>query len=424
MRSTVASAFASALEGASEPRRSVRAKGGAVALDPTKPATGLEGRDDQKHGGRLRVVHCIDNFGGGGTELNLVRTIERLDQDVFDLHLVALNENGPLRERVDRAGVPVQVFNFPSLGSVAAIRRAAQMIKWFRGLKPDVVHCHDRYTNIFAAPCARLAGVRTVITSRRWWTVSNRAHRVGNRLAYRISHNVLANSEAVADLLTESDGVARHKILVVPNFLDEASFEAISDEDRTAARRRFGVPDGSLVVTAVAVFRPVKDLETLILATASLKARRPALHVLLVGSGPSEIDLRRAAIEHGVDDRIHFAGYLPSPPNPHQYGDVSALCSLHEGFPNSIIEAMAAGRPVVATAVGGIPDAIQDGVNGFLVPAKSPADLAAAIERLIADPDLRNRMGRAGRQRAQANFAAKNVLENLAQMYLERQQLS
>lgn len=382
----------------------------------------LESNDNKEPKGdrRLRVVHCIDNFGGGGTELNLVRTLEQLDRKRFDLRLVALNETGPLRARVEKAGIPVHVFSLTSMRNVNAIRRAAQLIKWFRIIRPDVVHCHDIYTNVFVAPCGRLAGVPMIITSKRWWTVSRWFYRKGNQLAYRLSHRVLANSAAVASLLTDVEGVAREKIVILPNFVDDAGFDMISSEDRRAARQAFGIPEDSLVVTAVAVFRPVKDLETLIRAAAVLRARHPNLHVLLVGSGPCSEQLRKAASAHGVGDRIHFSGYLTSPPNPHQYGDVSVLCSLQEGFPNSVIEAMAAGRPVVATAVGGIPDAVEEGVTGLLVPPRSPADLAAAIDRLIVDEGLRRNMGRAGRERARTDFAAKAVLERLSQIYLYR----
>jgi glycosyltransferase involved in cell wall biosynthesis len=393
-----------------------------------------ESCDNRKLDGsrRIRVVHCIDQIGGGGTELNLVRTLEQLDRKRFDLRLVTLNETGSSRARVEKAGIPVEVFSFPSLGSMTAIRRAAQLIQWLRLIKPDVVHCHDVYTNLFVAPCARLAGVPLVITSKRWWTVSSWIYRRGNQLAYRLSHRVLANCAAVAGLLTDTEGVARDKIVVLPNFVDDAAFEMISNEDRRAARQAFGIPEGSLVVTAVAVFRPEKDLETLIRAAAVLRARHPALHILLVGTGPRSKDLspdspdeaatglRNAASLHGVGDRIHFSGYLTSPPNPHQYGDIAVLCSLHEGFPNSIIEAMAAGRPVVATAVGGIPDAVQDGVTGLLVSPRSPADLAAAIDRLIVDEELRRSMGAAGREKARANFAAAPVLERLSRLYLDR----
>ena len=370
---------------------------------------------------RMRVVHCIDNLGPAGTELNLVRTLEQLDRNRFDLRLIALSETGSLRGRVDKAGIPVEVFDFPSLGSATAIRRAAQLIKWFRAVRPDVVHCHDIYTNIFVTPCARLAGVPMIITSKRWWTVSRWVHRKGNQLAYRLSHRVLTNSAAVATQLTDDEGVAREKIVILPNFVDDAAFEVISKEDRSAARQAFGIPEGAFVVSTVAVLRPEKDLETLIQAAGLLRARHQALHVLLVGVGPCEEALKKAAVNQGVGDCIHFPGYLTGPPNPHQYGDVAVLCSLHEGFPNSIIEAMAAGRPVVATAVGGIPDAVLDGVTGLLVSPRSPADLAAAIERLIVEEGLRRRMGDAGRDRARANFAASAVLERLSQLYLDGQ---
>jgi L-malate glycosyltransferase len=233
---------------------------------PISAGVVLEPRENKELSGnrRPRVVHCIDSFGGGGTELNVVRTLEQLDHKRFDLRLVALNDTGSLRARVDKAGIPVDVFSFPSLGSVTAIRRAAQLIQRLRIIKPDVVHCHDLYTNLFVAPCARLAGVPMVITSRRWWTVSSWIYKRGNQLAYRLSHRVLANGAAVAGLLTDIEGVAHEKIAILPNFVDHAAFEIISNEDRRVARQPFGIPEESLVITAVAVFRPEKDLETLI----------------------------------------------------------------------------------------------------------------------------------------------------------------
>jgi len=154
-------------------------------------------------------------------------------------------------------------------------------------------------------------------------------------------------------------------------------------------------------------------------AVALLAPAHPRLHLLLVGGGACEGELRAAARELGVADRVHLAGYQPGVPNPHQYLDVSVLCSLHEGFPNAIIEAMAAARPVVATDVGGIRDALTDGETGLLVPAADPAAFAGALERLLRDPAAAEAMGRAGRARAEEHFAAAPVLAGLVSLYAE-----
>ena len=368
---------------------------------------------------KIKLVHCIASFESGGTELNLMRTLERLDPTRFDISILVLKDRGELRERFLRLGFPIVEFRFPTLLSFSALRNATAALRWLREQRPDIVHSHDRYTNTFVTPCARLAGVPFVITSRRWWTAMPRPiYRIGNQFAYRIADCVIANSQATARLMAQDEGIGASKIEILPNFLSEEAFQDLDDAARAQARRRFGIPDGALAISAVTMFRPEKDLETLIRALALLKGDAKRAHLLLIGSGPTEADLRRVAAECGVADRIHFAGYHTSPPNPHVYGDISVLCSLHEGFPNSVIEAMAAARPVVATEVGGIPDAVDAEVTGLLVPPHSPEFLASALCRLIRDPQLSVEMGKRGRVKARALFGADKVLHKLNEIYV------
>lgn len=366
----------------------------------------------------LHVVHCISNFHIGGTELNMVRTLERLDRSEFSLSVIALTDDGPLRGRVTEAGIPITEVSFAKLGPTGLAKRAAKLVRTFRAMQPDVVHCHDRYSNALAAPCARLAGVPLVISSRRWWTaMPNRQLRIANQIAYRMSHKILANSPAVARLMIESEGVPERRIVIVPNFVDEGAFVELPPEAISAARRRFGIPEASRVITAVAILRPEKRFDLLIEAVEKLRSVTPAVHLLIVGSGPCEAMLKQHASALAIEDRVHFAGFLASPPNPHQYGDMSALCSQHEGFPNSIVEAMAAGKAVVATHVGGIPDAVKEGRTGLLVPPDSAGDLAISIKRVLADDQLRESMGRAARSTARETYAVSAVIDQLQTIY-------
>ncbi len=368
--------------------------------------------------GTIRVVHCISNFQIGGTELNMVRTLERLDRREFSLSVIALTDEGPLRGRVIKAGIPVSQVSFAKLGPAGLVMQAAKLVRTFVAMQPDVVHCHDRYSNALVAPSARLAGVPLVISSRRWWTaMSHRRYRIANQIAYRLSHKILANSPAVARLMIESEGVPASRIVIVPNFVDDGAFEELTADAISAAKHRFGIPEASRVITAVAILRPEKRLDLLIEAVQKLRHLTPAVHLLIVGSGPCEAALRQKAAALTIEDRVHFAGFLASPPNPHQFGDMSVLCSQHEGFPNSIVEAMAAGKAVVATRVGGIPDAVEDGRTGILVPPGSAKDLAISIDRVLADDPLRDSMGRAAKITAREKYGARAVIDQLQTLY-------
>jgi glycosyltransferase involved in cell wall biosynthesis len=169
----------------------------------------------------------------------------------------------------------------------------------------------------------------------------------------------------------------------------------------------------------VARLDPVKDHATLVRAFALLAAKLPDVHLAIVGDGPCRAALEALAAELGPAGRIHFAGMQPNRPNPHHLFDVSALTSLSEGFPNSVVEAMAAARPVVATDVGGMRDALVDGVTGRLVPAGDPTALADALAGVLGDSAGSQAMGRAGRERAEALFSAEPVIAGLLSLYGE-----
>jgi glycosyltransferase involved in cell wall biosynthesis len=159
-----------------------------------------------------------------------------------------------------------------------------------------------------------------------------------------------------------------------------------------------------------------KDHATLLRAVAQLTARRAGLHVILIGDGPCRVGLERLARELDISARTHFAGTRSNLPNLHHFFDVSVLASLTEGFPNSLVEAMAAGRPVVATNVGGNSDAVRAS-TGILVPPNDPNGFALALERLLADEDLRRRMGSAAQRIARAEYHVDTVIPFLEEMY-------
>jgi glycosyltransferase involved in cell wall biosynthesis len=368
---------------------------------------------------RIRVAFCLDNLGIGGTELNAVRTAEQIDSRRIDLRLVTLQASGPLRARFEAAGVPVVPFPIDGLLGASAIREGRRLARYLRESKIDIVHCHDIYTNVFVAPLARIAGVPAVICSRRWWqSLPDAKYRIANHLAYRTSTRVLANSPAVARSLRD-DGISDSRVVTVSNFVDEKAFAPVSSADRASMRRALEIPHDALVIGCVARLVPIKDHATLLEAIASLVPRHPSLRLALIGDGPCRGDLETQAARLGIRTQVIFAGLVHGDVNMHAMFDISVLPSISEGFPNSVVEAMAAGCPVVATDVGGIPDAVIDGETGYLVPSRSPARLAGAIALLVEDAELRERMGLAGKARARERFHVSSVVPGLEALYRE-----
>ena len=366
----------------------------------------------------VRIAFCIDGMGIGGTELNAIRTAERLDRSRFDVSVICLRADGPLLARYREQGIPVLHLPIERLHSVAALRQGIRLARYLRAQRIDIVHSHDIYNNIFAATWARMAGTPVVIASRRWWEdFPRKALGVVNRYAYRLAHCVIANSPRVADLLVDDEGVDAGRVAIIPNFVDDAAFERPPHAASLQLIDELRIPPEALVVGCIAGLRPVKDHGTLIRAIAKIRPRWPELRLVLVGEGDARESLERLVQELNVAEIVRFAGARPNEPNLHHLFDVSALTSVGEAFPNSIVEAMAAGRPVVATRVGGVMDAVIDGKTGCLVASRDVDALANAIDRLLAHPELRRTMGSAGQRRARDCFHASSVLSTLETLY-------
>jgi len=399
--------------------------GGLVSVPPTVPVTHRQRKETSVRSGnvlagarRIRIAFCIDNAGVGGTELNALRTSCRLDRQLFDVRLVCLQQNGPLLARFREHDIPVLTLPLGRLYGPRAIQQGRRLARFLASERIDIVHSHDVYDNIFATLCARAVRTPVVIASRRWWhQVPRPVLRVVNRQAYRLADCVLANSPSVGKLLVEHEGVHADRLAIIPNFVDEHAFDAPNREERTRRRAKLGLPTEAFIVGCVASLQPVKDQECLILAVASLRRRWPALHLALIGDGVSRPALEALSRRMGVSDVVHFTGVQPNEPNLHHLFDVSALCSLNEAFPNSIVEAMAAARPIIATHVGGIPDAITDGETGRLVRPRSPESIAGVLEQLMRSPEGARRLGAGAQERARARYHGDRVIAQLEGLY-------
>src|SRR5947209_13693270 len=196
----------------------------------------------QRHD-RTRVMFCVDNMQIGGTELNAVRTAERLDRTRFDLSVICLQRDGPLMARYEAAGIPVISLALKNLYGLNAVRQGFRLATLLRQRRVDIFHAHDFYSNIFGSTWARFAGTPVVIASRRWWAwPPRRAHRILNRIASRFADRVLANSRAISEMLAATEGFPPKPEVVVPNFVDDQSATALTAQDPAALLRGLVVP--------------------------------------------------------------------------------------------------------------------------------------------------------------------------------------
>jgi glycosyltransferase involved in cell wall biosynthesis len=212
------------------------------------------------------------------------------------------------------------------------------------------------------------------------------------------------------------EGVAARRILCVPNFVDEGAFTDLPLPFKLRLRADLGIPREAQIIGCVARLAAVKDHATLLRAMQPVCQRRPTAHLVLVGGGETREQLEALASTLGISDRVHFAGMQPNEPNLHHLFDISTLTSVGEGFPNTLVEAMAAGRPVVATRVGGNVDAVRPD-TGILVEARNPEQLTRAFETLLADTALRRRLGQAAQQRARREYHSNSIIPRIEQTY-------
>jgi glycosyltransferase involved in cell wall biosynthesis len=316
---------------------------------------------------------------------------------------VACRAGGILEGRAQSAGLDVFALPFRGDWSPSA---AIGLARLARRIAPDVVHAHDPH----ALAAALVVRAPRIASRRVDFAVKGRA----SRWKYARCERVLAVSEAVAAVLRR-DGVARERVRVVYEGVPDRR----PDPGGRAILESLGVPMTSPVVGTVAALTDHKDHATLLSAAAGVAARVPAARFVIVGDGERKAALVAQAGELGLQDRVVFAGFRTDLDRLVPAFDVFCLSSKMEGLGTSLLDAMCFGRPVVATDAGGIPEAVEDGVTGRVVPVQDPAALAAALVAVLTDPSLRARLGAAGRQRFESRFSADRMVDSTLAVYDE-----
>ena len=310
--------------------------------------------------------------------------------------------------RQQPAGTRVLPMKMGGDGDIGLAFRLARLI---RAEKPDLVHLHSRRgADTWGGLAAKLAGVPCVLSRR----VDNPESRLAVALKYRLYDHVITISEGIRQVLLE-EGLPAAKVTCVRSAVDPAPFLPAVDPE--AFRAEFRLPQDALVAGVVAQMIPRKGHRYLFAALPELVEHYPELHVLVFGQGPLQAELRADVTARGLDGNVHFAGFRHD--LAHWIGGLDMLVhpAEMEGLGVSLLQAAAAGVPVITSRAGGLPEAVLDGVTGILCPPGDVAALAVAVERLAGDPGLRQRYGEAGRARILAEFSIAGMVEGNRRIY-------
>ncbi len=362
----------------------------------------------------MRVIHVIDNLSPGGTEKQCVALVRGLSEKGVE-NAVFYFRPGPLLTELERLGITLHALPCVGFRSWRFPPMLMGLARAMRHWRPDVVQTYGFYSNTPGLPAALLAGVPVRIGGRRdlGEQISPAQRRV-DQWILKLAHRVVANSEAVRGRLLNTEGIRPEKVVVIRNGLDLRGWPPSDGSE---------VKTGTALVGMVAHFRPQKDHATFLRAAKEILAVLPPVRFQLVGFGALEETTRNLASQLGVAAHVEFLGVLK--------GDtlraavrrfhVSVLTSKNnEGLPNAVLESMAAGVPVVATAVGGTAEILEDGVTGFVVPPEAPTAVAERVIRLLKEPLLARRIGESGRRKIENEFTIERMVDQFHDLYRDR----
>jgi glycosyltransferase involved in cell wall biosynthesis len=366
---------------------------------------------------RLRVVMLIESVSGGGAERFTVGLARAIEAEGCDVVVCASRDAGRNRDPIAHAaGVRVLM-----LGRRRTLSPLAwlPLVRHLRRERVDVLHSHMFGSNVWAVLIGRLARVPVVIATEHSWTYEGQRLRklLDGYWIGRLATAFVAVSPEDARRMVAIERVPARRVRTIATGLlrDPAELQTAPGD----LREELGLAPGTPLVGAVAMLRPMKAVDVLVEAFARLRQRVPEAHLAVAGDGPlrSEVEAQVAAL--GVGDAVHLLGVREDVANVLRSLDVVVMPSDSEGSPIALIEAMVAGRAIVASCVGGMPWILDDGRCGVLVPPRAPEALAHAVTDLLGDPARRDELGARARRRARADFTLESVAGQWAELYRE-----
>ncbi len=371
---------------------------------------------------RIRVLHLLINFESGGTERQAVELLKRIDTNRYDVRLAVLRKCGPLQEEIESQFSTIPEFPLTSFYDANFIKQVFRLRKLLIEERIEILHAHDFYSDMLGVIAARSAGIK-VIASQRNLQQSNRfAHRAGQRFISFVAHRMLVNSSAIRQHLISNWKTKSEKIVLVKNGVRDLSEFSCGQWQRPSHAElchELNIDHQAKLIGCVANLRPVKGHCFLVEAAALVIREIPEAHFVFVGEGELRNEIVTQAKQLGISNQVHLLGHRSDAPRLQTAFDLSVLTSLHEGLPNSMMEAMAAGVPVLATAVGGIPELIIHRETGYLVSPRDVANIAQGITHALRNERESASMAARGHHYVTTKFGMNRMVNEVENLYDE-----
>lgn len=372
---------------------------------------------------RIKILFIVSSLGLGGTERNLVYLLRKLNQQQFDIRLWCMEGGGVQEEAITELGIPLKVLALPKLNSWHTLKQLPRLVGALKKMAPDCMCCFSYDAELLGVPLGFLAGCRQISTVRRDmgdWGRTRQQYKLRRFLNIFVAR-IIANSRSVAHAATVREKIPARKVVVIPNGIPLAENAVVAMVQEY--RQKFSADDKPIISMVGNYRNEVKGHEYFIRAVAQLYKAGYQFTAIIAGAGHEgsalEKYLHHLASVTLPKDTLRFVG---------QHIDISALLavsticvnpSLSEGMSNAILEYMAAGRAVVATAVGGTPEVVEDARTGILVPACNADALERALATLLDKPDVCLRMGSKGRSRVRESFSDTKMAIKYSELFFE-----
>lgn len=367
-----------------------------------------------------RVVFLIDSLGWGGAERLLLQYLPHLRTQGFDPVVCVMQERSgnPVAAEIRALGIPVESVPVERLRDPSALRR---LTAYLRERDVDVVHTQLEFADGLGSIAAHRVGIPSVSTLHTMyepprWSRAWARNRLGDWALARYADRLIAVSDEARRHYLEHRPYPERKLVTLRNGIDLARFEAAAGEG-PAVRAELGIPAGATVVGTVAVLRHDKGIHNMVAALPAILEEFPETVYLVVGDGDQRAPLESAVATAGLSEHVVFAGSRTDVPRVLAAIDIFALPTLSDALPTVLAEAAAAGVPLVASAVGGVPEMCLDERNGLLVPPGDPEGLSWAVLRLLRDPAMAARLGDEGRVVAHERYDIETQAGRLCDLY-------
>lgn len=356
------------------------------------------------------VVQIVEDLKLGGLERVIEYIAMHSDADKFRMSVLCLSRSGVIAEKLIAAGMDVEVMGITGYHNPLSLLR---VVKWLRKKKINIVHTHGYPAGVLGRVAAIIAGVPCIVHHvHSTYTDLNRRHHFIERILSRFSSRIICCSEAVRRFVIEKENIAEDKLSVIYNGVPEAG--STDMEEIAELKSRLGFQENKIIVGCIASLTKNKGHRYLLEAFSEIDNAG----LLIIGDGPMREELTELTRELGISERSVFTGHKMDVSPYVRLMDIAVLpSSEREGLGISVIEAMALSKPVIATAVGGLPETVSDGETGILVEAKNSKELASALSRLSNAPHLRETMGARGKERYKKMFSLNDMLNKMEDLY-------